>query len=147
MVYRNPHTRVVKLAGLGGVPVHPTQLYSLAANTVIGLLMMRLWAEGVSLALLAGVYFVAMGLGRFAEEAWRGEPQTPIFAGLRLYQWLAVGSVVLGAWLTTVTSAPSAPRPVPSLAALWAAVAVGGLTWLVTSVDFPKSTRRFARLA
>jgi protein-S-isoprenylcysteine O-methyltransferase Ste14 len=147
VVYRNPHTRVVKLAGLGGVPIHPTQLYSLAANTVIGLLMMRLWAEGVSLALLAGVYFVAMGLGRFAEEAWRGEPQTLLVGGLRLYQWLAVGSVAFGAWLTTVTSAPSAPRPVPSLAALWAALAVGGLTWLVTSVDFPKSTRRFARLA
>jgi hypothetical protein len=24
---------------------------------------------------------------------------------------------------------------------------VGGLTWVVTSIDFPGSTRRFARLA
>lgn len=147
VVYRHPRTRVVRLAGLGGVPLHPTQLYSLVANVLIGLLTMRLWAEGVSLALLTGVYFVLMGLARFVEEAWRGEPQTPSWAGLRLYQWVAMACVLGGAALTAVPGAPHAPAPEPSLAALWAGLGAGAVTWLVTSIDFPRSTHRFARLA
>ena len=147
VVYRNPRTRAVRLANLGGVPIHPTQLYSLAGNVLIGSLMMRLWAEGVSLAFITGLYFALMGLARFVEEAWRGEPQTPVWAGLRLYQWVAIAFLMAGGALTAIPGAPHAPKPVPSLAALWTGLAAGALTWLVTSVDFPRSKRRFARLA
>lgn len=147
VVYRNPRTRVVRLAQLGGVPIHPAQLYSLIGNLIIGIVEMRLWAEGASLALITGVYFALMGLARFVEEAWRGEPQTPKFGGLRLYQWIAAGCLVLGAVLTVIPGTPHAPQPVLSLEALWAGLGAGGLTWLVSSIDFPKSTRRFSRLA
>ena len=34
----NPHSRVVKLAELAGRPIHPTPLYSILANMVIGVL-------------------------------------------------------------------------------------------------------------
>jgi protein-S-isoprenylcysteine O-methyltransferase Ste14 len=147
VVYRNPHTRVVRLAKLGGVPIHPTELYSFLGNVLIGVVTMRLWAEGASLALITGVYFSLMGLARFVEEAWRGEPQTPVYAGLRLYQWVAIGCLVVGAALTTVPGAPSAPAPIPSATALWAGLGAGALVWLVSSIDFPRSKRRFARLA
>ena len=147
VVYRNPHTRVVRLANLGGVPIHPTQLYSLTGNVLIGALMMRLWAEGVSLSFITGLYFALMGLARFVEEAWRGEPQTPTWAGLRLYQWVSIVSLVAGAALTVIPGASRAPTPVLSLAALWTGLAAGAITWLAASVDFPRSNRRFARLA
>ncbi len=147
VVYRNPRTRVVRIANLGGVPVHPTQLYSLTGNVLIGSLMMRLWAEGAGLALITGMYFSLMGLARLVEEAWRGEPQTPVYAGLRLYQWVSICFVVGGAALTAIPGSPRAPVPSPSLAALWTGLPAGALTWLVVSVDFPRSKRRFARLA
>ncbi|HYK89117.1 MAG TPA: prolipoprotein diacylglyceryl transferase family protein [Acidobacteriota bacterium] len=147
VIYRNPRTRPVRLANLGGVPLHPTQLYSLTGNLFIGALMMRLWAEGVSLSFITGLYFALMGLARFVEEAWRGEPQTPAWAGLRLYQWVSIASFLGGAALTVLPDAPHAPAPVPSLAAIWTGLAVGALTWIVVSVEFPRSSRRFARLA
>ncbi|MBL8920332.1 MAG: prolipoprotein diacylglyceryl transferase [Myxococcaceae bacterium] len=147
VVYRHPRTRVVRLAHLEGVPVHPTQLYSMFANALTGAVTLRLWAESAPCAVVAGVYLVLMGLGRFVEEAWRGEPQTPTYAGLRLYQWVGVGCLVAGAALTCVPGTPPTVRAAPSLEALWTALAVGAVVWFATSVDFPRSSRRFARLA
>ncbi len=147
VVYRHPRTRVVRLANLGGVPIHPTQLYSMLGNAAVGAVTTRLWAEGAPLALVGGVYFVLMGLARFVEEAWRGEPQTPSYAGLRLYQWVAVGCVVVGAAMTGVGGTPAAPLPQPTVTAGWTGMVVGAVVWLATSVDFPRSRRRFARLA
>ena len=40
---------------------------------------------------------------------YRGEPQTPVFGRLRLYQWTAVSTVVAGAIITTLGGA-GAPR-------------------------------------
>jgi prolipoprotein diacylglyceryltransferase/protein-S-isoprenylcysteine O-methyltransferase Ste14 len=147
IVYRNLNTRVVRIANLGGVPIHPTQLYSLAGNILIGAMVMRLWAERASLALIAGIYLALMGLARFVEEAWRGEPQTPVYGGLRLYQWASIVCFAGGAALTAVRGTPRAPVPYPCLSALWTGLAAGALTWFVVSVDFPRSRRRFARLA
>lgn len=147
VVYRHPRTRVVRLAHLEGVPVHPTQLYSMFANGLVGVVTLRLWVEGAPCAVVAGVYLVLMGLGRFVEEAWRGEPQTPTYAGLRLYQWVGVGCLVVGAALTCAPGTPPPPQAAPGLEAVWTAVAVGVVVWFATSVDFPRSSRRFARLA
>jgi hypothetical protein len=146
--YWRERSRVCAYAELRGVPLHPTPLYSILANFVVGILMLRLWSLEASLSLIVGVYFILTGAARFVEESFRGEPQTPRFAGLRIYQWLALLSFVLGAGITTVPSA-SAPSIVfwfdiklmiaATLFALAAAFAMG--------VDFPASTRRFARLA
>ena len=80
------------------------------------------------------------------EESCRGEPQTPVFARLRLYQWMAAGTVAAGAAVTCVTAPMTAPAPQPSWAALAAAVAFAAATWFALGVDFPRSNRRFARL-
>ena len=89
---------------------------------------------------------VLVGLGRFVEEHLRGEPQTLVVAGLRLYQWLAMAFVVGGAVLTTLgsTAAPTAPRFDPGSLAV--AVVVGAICYIAYGVDFPGSNRRFSRL-
>lgn len=145
--YQHPSTRVVRLAGFGGQPIHPTQTYSLLANIVIGIVTMRLWAERAPCALIAGVYLVMMGLGRFVEEAYRGEPQTPVHFGLRLYQWIALACVIVGAVLTTIDDTGGTPTPVLSADALLTGTAFFCIVWVAASIDFPRANKRFARLA
>jgi membrane protein YdbS with pleckstrin-like domain len=93
------------------------------------------------------VYLILNGLGRFVEEAYRGEPQTPIVWGLRLYQWTAIASVVLGAVLTTLTTDAVIPEPRWSWHAVAAAVVFGLITTVAVGVDVPDSNKRFSRLA
>jgi protein-S-isoprenylcysteine O-methyltransferase Ste14 len=144
--YRHPRSRVCRLSDWKGVPLHPTPLYSILWNGYIALAMTRLWSLHAALALIAGLYLILTGLGRFVEEAYRGEPQTPVYARLRLYQWVAIVTVVVGALLTTV---PAGPAPTPQWAwePLLPAAAFGLLTTFALGVDFPNSNRRFARLA
>ncbi len=97
------------------------------------------------LSLIAGLYLILGGLGRFVEEAYRGEPQTPIFGRLRLYQWIAIGTVLAGIAITTL---PSGPAPAPQFywGLLIPAACFGLATAFAMGVDFPESNRRFARL-
>ncbi|MBZ5589772.1 MAG: prolipoprotein diacylglyceryl transferase [Acidobacteriia bacterium] len=144
--YSHPRSRVTRLANLAGVPIHPTPLYSILWNAVIALCMARLWLLRSPTPLIVGLYLVLTGVGRFVEEAYRGEPQTPVIAGLRLYQWIAIATVVVGA-ATTAVVGPLAPIPTPHWTALWPAATFGVLTAAALGVDFPRSDRRFARLA
>jgi protein-S-isoprenylcysteine O-methyltransferase Ste14 len=147
IVYDHPRSRVCSMAGLGGVPVHATPLYSILWNMVVALATARLWTLGAPLQLITGVYLILSGAGRFVEEAYRGEPQTPLVRGLRVYQWLAIGSVIAGALVTALGRA--GPAPAAGLAG-WSAwlsgVAFGLVVWFALGVDFPASNRRFARL-
>ncbi len=144
--YVHPRSRVCRLANLAGVPVHPTPLYSILWNVVPALLCARLWAARSPLPVIVGAYLILTGLGRFVEESRRGEPQTPVFGRLRLYQWIAAGTVAAGAVLTGLPSTVPTPAPDPSLAALAAAAVFAAATWFALGVDFPRSNRRFARL-
>jgi hypothetical protein len=85
-------------------------------------------------------------LGRFVEEAYRGEPQTPVFAGLRLYQWIALLTILIGALVTALGRSGPAPAPVFHWQALPVAMVFGIVCWFALGVDFPDSNRRFARL-
>jgi protein-S-isoprenylcysteine O-methyltransferase Ste14 len=145
--YERPESRVCRIAHLRGVPVHPTPLYSMLGNVAIGIVLGRLWSAGAPLPLITGLYLVLAGLVRFVEESYRGEPQTPAVCGLRLYQWFAVLSVGAGAVVMTMRTTSQEPAPDPSWAALAAAVLVGLAWWFALGVDFPASSRRFARLA
>jgi hypothetical protein len=142
----NPHSRIVKLAGFAGRPIHPAPLYSILANIVLGLLLLRLWLGGVGPFLIAGLYLVLSGFSRFVEEAYRGEPQTMRYAGLPLYQWMAVGSVILGMVAMTLAGPALPPSGAPT-PWLWAISLLWGLVCaFAMSMDFPASTRRFSRL-
>jgi prolipoprotein diacylglyceryltransferase/protein-S-isoprenylcysteine O-methyltransferase Ste14 len=144
--YRHPRSRVLRLSDLGGVPLHPTQLYAILSSLVACAVLVRLWTQAMPLSFIAGAYLVIMGLTRFVEEHYRGEPQTARVGGLRLYQWLAIACVVAGAVITTVGGA-AAPRPVAVPVDLWASlVAFGAITYAAYGIDFPRSSRRFSRL-
>jgi hypothetical protein len=85
-------------------------------------------------------------MARFVEESYRGEPQTPIRFGLRLYQWFAVASLTAGIGFTWIDSVVAARCLQFDLMRLVLAGAVGGIHLVAMGVDFPESERRFSRL-
>ncbi len=111
--YHHPRSRVCRIAHLDDVPLHPTPLYSILWNAATMIVIARLWSLHAPLNVVGGVYFILNGLGRFCEEAYRGEPQTPIYARLRLYQWVALAQVIAGALITALANAPDAPTLQP----------------------------------
>ena len=148
IVVTNPHSRACAHAGLSGVTIHPTQLYSILGNLALGSVLLAAWLAHAPLTLVMGGYLVGAGTVRFIEEAYRGEPLTRIVAGLRIYQWFAVAMFVVGALVMLV---PSAPAPAPDLAAWPAAAALGVLFFVVCgaamSVDLPDSRAPLSRLS
>ncbi len=146
--YRHPRSRVTHLAGLAGTPIHATPLYSILGNVVIGVILLRLRFLGVPDQMLVAAYLLLAGPARFVEESFRGEPQTPILGGLRVYQWLAALSLLAGAVLSALPAAPGARGLVAPDARLWAAaLGMALLSGFAMGVDFPASNRRFSRLA
>jgi hypothetical protein len=144
--YSHPRSRVCRLAHLAGVPVHATPVYSILWNVVVGSVLIRLLQLDVSAAFLCGIYFILSGCGRFVEEAYRGEPQTRVFAGLRFYQWIAIACVVAGVAFTCVRGSAQLPAFAIRPSSILLALACGALTWSVSGIDFPESNHRFARL-
>ncbi len=144
--YTHPRSRVWRVLPLRGVPVHATPLYSLLWNVLVALVVTRIYLLHAPGAMVGGVYLILSGAGRFVEEAYRGEPQTPVFGGLRLYQWVAVVTLSLGALITTVKSSAPSPSPTLHVSSMFVACACGIGAWVLTGVDFPESNRRFARL-
>jgi prolipoprotein diacylglyceryltransferase len=130
-----------------GVPLHPTPVYSILWNILVALVITRFWLLHAPLHLIAGLYFILNGLGRFVEEGWRGEPQTPVFGRLRLYQWAAIGSVLTGVLMTALGTSERSPVAHFDWAALVPAGTFGLLVCCAMGVDFPESNRRFSRLA
>ena len=138
-------SRVTRMAELAGVPIHATQLYSILTNVFLGLILMRLWMSGCPTGMICGIYGVGNGMARFAEEAYRGEPQTPKVFGLRLYQWLAIATVWVGAVLTVLGS-PAPPILAFTPYHLGLAAAFACLAGAAMGIDFPESNTAFARL-
>jgi prolipoprotein diacylglyceryltransferase len=144
--YRHERSRVVRLAKLGGVPLHPTPLYSLLWSLLSFAVLLRLWTLGQSAEMLAGAYLLSAGLGRFAEESYRGEPQTRTLRGLRVYQWLAVLSAVGGAALTVAGPTPMPPAAPLSIEAAAMALGMALFTTAAYGMDLPRAGFRFSRL-
>jgi protein-S-isoprenylcysteine O-methyltransferase Ste14 len=146
--YTHRRSRVTHVDGLANQPLHPTPLYSIASNLVIGAALLRLRALGAADALVLGLYLILSGIARFVEESYRAEPQTRVIAGLHIYQWLAIGQTVAGIVTTTLPSLPraagfSAPTPVLLTSALVMALVFGA----ALGVDVPGSNRPYSRLA
>jgi tetrahydromethanopterin S-methyltransferase subunit E len=134
------------LAHLATVPVHATQVYSILCNAVTGLALLRLFQLHSSSTLVCGVYMLLSGAGRFVEEAYRGEPQTLTICGLHLYQWIAILTFVAGAVVTCIQG-PVMPHCFDlRISSILAGIGCGAVAWFVTGMDFPESSRRFARL-
>ena len=144
--YTHPRSRVCRLTMFGAVEIHATPLYSISWNVVTGAALLRLVQVHGSASVMCGIYLLLSGCGRFVEEAYRGEPQTRTCWGLRFYQWIAVAVAVAGAAITCVQGSPSLVWTRLNGSAWLLAFACGALTWFVSGVDFPESSRRFARL-
>ena len=145
--YSLPQSRACRIAHLDGVPIHPTPLYSIIWNVASAPLLLRLWFLHAPLTLIAGTFLILNGLGRFVEESYRAEPQTPVRLGLHLYQWMAVASLLVGIGVTMLPVARRAPTPAFNWPSIFAALAAVAYTAVAFGVDLPESNRRFARLA
>ncbi len=146
--YWAPRSRVCTMTAFRGVPVHPTPLYSILANVVTMAILVRLWSLDAPLGVVAGAFLILNGVARFAEEAYRGEPQTIVVGGLRIYQWAAAVSVMIGVVLTMVSAAPAPPfRLTGDVTVIAISLLFGAMAGIAMGVDFPNSNRRFARLA
>jgi prolipoprotein diacylglyceryltransferase len=105
----NPMSRIACVAHLRGTPVGAIQLFSASVNVAIAAVLLRLWGAAAPAGLICGLYLVLTGLARFAEEGSRGEPQTPVLAGLTIYQWLSIAAFVAGAAVAMTPSTPVHP--------------------------------------
>ena len=97
--------------------------------------------------MIVGLYLILTGLSRFVEEHYRGEPQTPIYYGLRLYQWLAIAFVTAGIIFTTIKYEVVKPTFDSFYLTLLFALSFGFIAAFLMGIDFPFSNRRFSRLA
>jgi protein-S-isoprenylcysteine O-methyltransferase Ste14 len=141
----HPNSRINKISGLSGVSLHSTQLYSIGTNIITGLVLIRLFNIGISSSFIVGIYLIFNGTGRFVEESFRGEAQTPYWAGMKIYQWIAILNILLGIIFTIIPN-----RAVlvfqPNFLSLILAIGMGILVSIASGVDFPESNRRFAHL-
>lgn len=144
--YKHPRTRVCRLAHLDGVAIHATQVYSILWNMLAGLALLRLLVVHAPPTMISGVYLILSSAGRFVEEAYRGEPQTKTIYGLHVYQWIAIAGLLSGAAMTAVQTDAAEPAAAFHWSALAVGAACGAAAWFVSGVDFPESSRRFARL-
>jgi prolipoprotein diacylglyceryltransferase len=137
---------VCRLAHLAGVPIHATQVYSIVCNAVIAAALLRLVQLQASCSTIIGIYLLLSSAGRFVEEAYRGEPQTKGLLGLHIYQWIAIVCGVAGAVVTTEHTASLPPVASVRFSSIAIGIGCGAAAWFVTGIDFPESSRRFARL-
>jgi prolipoprotein diacylglyceryltransferase len=144
--YFHPRSRVGNISGLSGELLHPTPLYSMVWLFPSGIILLALWQGGAAPNFIFGLYLILTGIGRFVEEAYRGEVQTPVLSGLRLYQWTAILSVVVGMAFTFFEVEIPVLQPGFSWKILPAALLGGIFLVFAMGVDFPYSNRRFSRL-
>jgi len=96
---------------------------------------------------IVGIYFILSSIARFVEETYRGEPQTPVFGGLKIYQWISILLLIVGSVLTMIPSAPVSFDGARLNYATWIFALIFGLvSGSAMGVDFPNSNKRFTRL-
>ena len=134
------------MSHLHGIPIHPTQVYSIASNLIIFGCLWRLWQNGSTATFIGGLYLILASLARFVEEQYRGEPQTPKLFDLSVYQWLAVGLFVAGMAVSMIDGMPMQVVSVIRWDGALTSMAAGLLAAAFMSVDFPSSQWRFSRL-
>ncbi len=113
---------------------HPSQIYQgIAEGIVVGIIIWLFWAKPRKPGFIAGIWFIAYGIGRVATEFVRlpdaqfiGDDNARPF-GLSRGQWLSVAMVVVGAALNAIARrsavaalggwnsppAPISPAPAP----------------------------------
>ncbi len=144
--YFHHRSRVCGISHLKGELLHPTPLYAIIWLFFVGLILISLYINNFSSAFIFGLYLILTGIGRFVEEAYRGEVQTPIIKGLRLYQWTAILSVIIGIVMTLIHIDPVDITPDFGWQTIVSAIIGGLFTTFAMGIDFPYSNARFSRL-
>lgn len=144
--YFHFRSRVCNVSGLKGKYLHPTQVYSMLWLLFVGFLLLVLWLNDLSYSFIFGMYLILTGIGRFVEEAYRGEVQTPYWNTLRLYQWVAIATVLAGIFFTLLKVDRVLLDPDHGWETWIAAFAGGLFIFFAMGVDFPRSNARFSRL-
>jgi len=84
----------IDLSSHWSLPVHPTQLYSVAALLVICAVLWRLYDRRSFDGMVSASYLILYGVWRFAVEFVRTEPKA--LFGLTIWQWISIGMVITG---------------------------------------------------
>jgi phosphatidylglycerol:prolipoprotein diacylglycerol transferase len=101
--YTNPDSKAVRCSRMGGIPLHPTQLYS-AVGSLMLFAILAILASGQVRAGEIGAMFLILGsTGRFLVEFMRGEP-TGRLLRLTPFQWFSIGSFTCGLALLYLAS-------------------------------------------
>lgn len=143
--FKHPKSRVNKIAGWAGKNLFPTQFYSIATNFLTFFILIRLVHLELPVTFITGIYLILNGSFRFVEESLRGEPQTPYFIKMRVYQWLALISILIGIVFTCFKSEPF-HIGVMSWNLVCNAIIYGFIILFAYGIDFPESNKRFSRL-
>jgi len=144
--YFHHRSRVYSISDMKGELLHPTPLYSILWLFLIGFILLSLWNHNISSPVIFSLYLILTGIGRFVEEAYRGEIQTPIIKGLRLYQWTAILSIIIGIIMTVIQVDKVVITSDFGWEIIFSAVIGGVFTTFAMGVDFPYSNARFSRL-
>ncbi len=147
IVVTNSHSRVCAISNMSGRHIHPTPLYSILGNVVLGLILLLFYFNNANYSLIIGLYFVGAGLIRFVEEANRGEPLTKVIAKLRIYQWFSVFLYLFGIAFMFVPSQSAVCQVKNPLLALICFVVFFIICAFSMSVDFPESKLPLSKLS
>lgn len=139
-------SRVSTISHLKRKFLHPTQVYSILWLSVIGFFLLFLWNKQASYPFIFGMYLILTGAGRFVEEAYRGELQTPVWNRLRLYQWAAIATILAGMYFCILPQPLVVHQPSIDWNILIASLLGGLFVLFAMGIDFPGSDRRFSRL-
>jgi phosphatidylglycerol:prolipoprotein diacylglycerol transferase len=113
--YENPLAKASRVGGLRGVPIHPAPLYE--AGLILGLfvLLNAIALAGSREGVLAALYLIMYGSGRFFLEFLRHNSVEEQIGPLLRNQWLSLVEAGAGVALLAALSLASGP-PSPSIA-------------------------------
>ena len=100
VTFTNPDAR--QLTGVPlGIPLHPTQLYESVAEALIFVYLYRKFHQPHREGSIIGLYLILYSTVRFLVEFVRHHEQALPFNGpLSLTQWISLGTLAAGIWLT-----------------------------------------------
>jgi phosphatidylglycerol:prolipoprotein diacylglycerol transferase len=101
--FTNPESKAVWRSNLAGVPLHPTQMYSVMGNCALFLFLNWIATRELSAGQLTGAYLLIGSIGRFLVEFLRGVP-TKKYWGMSPFQLVAAALAVLGGVVFLIAS-------------------------------------------
>ncbi len=93
VVFNNPHSLVSR--EILGVPVHPTQLYEVAANLILFFILQRYYKKPHKNGAVLVAYIMGYSLIRFGIEFFRGDFRGGFFLGLSPSQLISAIAVLI----------------------------------------------------